>query len=571
MSSTTRPAELAEKLARTVETLQKLHGASQPLAGSQSGLRFSEVGYGYRPGRSLGVSLLFHVLALPLLLSAHHAASHRAITIRPRFQESHSLSGFMPTLGGGREGNGAPGGGTGRGHRLSSGVQSRSSRGFTYRGPQSLVSNPKRANLGIQTILQPPLDKLPRLRSFVPLPNIVRPPAIDQKITALIVKSRDRRRKTVVQAPDIKYPLHRDHKLAGLLRTQPQLPQRAAPEISELSAAHSNQKGLLVLNAVPPSPDFSAEIPHGELRSRFAISPAEVALIAEPSAGAKEGTSTEAVSGSGKLTDIARGDALAQIAGGGVGPAESGRASGTGKGGRYGNGVGAGMNSDNGGRGSGRGTASGSGLGTVAGESVGSGIGTGSAPGVGGFPGITIQGGQYGNGSSANAQSMLAARSSGSYNMTVVSTSNSGGGLPDLGVFQNEKVYTVYLDMRENDTDPAPSWTLQYAVLQPAPAEPEQTVRRISGTPTPPYATLKFVPGFTPELLRRCGRHLIIASAVMDTAGKLEQVSVKQTPDTEMIAPLVEALGQWVFQPAQIDGQPVALKVLLGIRLFIPR
>jgi len=48
--------------------------------------------------------------------------------------------------------------------------------------------------------------------------------------------------------------------------------------------------------------------------------------------------------------------------------------------------------------------------------------------------------------------------------MTFTSTASSGGGLPDFGVFQNQKVYTVYLDMRASDDDPAPSWTLQYAV-----------------------------------------------------------------------------------------------------------
>jgi hypothetical protein len=35
--------------------------------------------------------------------------------------------------------------------------------------------------------------------------------------------------------------------------------------------------------------------------------------------------------------------------------------------------------------------------------------------------------------------------------------------------------------------------------------------------------------------------------------------------------PLVDALKHWIFEPAQIDGQPVALKVLLGIRLAMPR
>ena len=42
------------------------------------------------------------------------------------------------------------------------------------------------------------------------------------------------------------------------------------------------------------------------------------------------------------------------------------------------------------------------------------------------------------------------ALTSNAYGMTIASTAESGGGLPDLGVFAKEKVYTVFLDMRVN-------------------------------------------------------------------------------------------------------------------------
>ena len=148
--------------------------------------------------------------------------------------------------------------------------------------------------------------------------------------------------------------------------------------------------------------------------------------------------------------------------------------------------------------------------------------------------------------------------------MTITSTASSGGGLPDFGVFQNEKIYTVYLDMRANDTDRTPSWTLQYAVQQPASGDPAE---RIRGTPTPPYATLKQVPEFTPEIAAKCVHQLIVASGVINVTGQLEQVVVKQSPDPQVNAPLIEALKNWTFQPSLIDGKPVSLKILLGIRL----
>jgi hypothetical protein len=149
--------------------------------------------------------------------------------------------------------------------------------------------------------------------------------------------------------------------------------------------------------------------------------------------------------------------------------------------------------------------------------------------------------------------------------MTITSTASSGGGLPDLGVFQNEKVYTVYLDMRDNDEDRTPSWTLQYAVLQPP--QTGDASDRIRGTPTPPYATLKEVPQFSAALASKCAHQWIVASAILNLTGRLEQVTVKQTPDSQVNVPLIEALRNWTFQPAQVDGKPVALKILLGIRL----
>ena len=69
---------------------------------------------------------------------------------------------------------------------------------------------------------------------------------------------------------------------------------------------------------------------------------------------------------------------------------------------------------------------------------------------------------------SGGIHSKLTPRNQTSYEMTGTPAS-SGGGLSDFGVFQNQKVYTVYLDMRATDDDAAPSWTLQYAVLQPTP------------------------------------------------------------------------------------------------------
>jgi hypothetical protein len=193
---------------------------------------------------------------------------------------------------------------------------------------------------------------------------------------------------------------------------------------------------------------------------------------------------------------------------------------------------------------------------------LGSGGGAGNSPGGGGFSGISIRGGNYGNGN-ASIRTNVTRRMQTSYAMTITSTASSGGGLPDFGVFQNQKVYTVYLDMRDSDNDSAPSWTLQYAALQPA----DPSAIRIVGVPTPPYATLKQVPEVTAELSAGCARKLIVVSGILNTMGKLEDLSIKKTPDSRVNGLVTEALANWTFQPSQIEGNPVALKILMGIRL----
>jgi hypothetical protein len=48
-------------------------------------------------------------------------------------------------------------------------------------------------------------------------------------------------------------------------------------------------------------------------------------------------------------------------------------------------------------------------------------------------------------------------------------------------------------------------------------------------------------------------------------------MSVKQSPDSVLNQPLLSALSEWDFRPAQLRGKPVAAKVLLGIPLWIPQ
>jgi hypothetical protein len=437
-----------------------------------------------------------------------------------------------------------------------------------------MLSNPNGARLGVQTLLQPSVENLPDLHHILELPNIVQPPpSTATKIPALLVKSEKvalkARADQAVTPPKIVLRITGNSAIASLVEAKPQLPQRAVPDavkVSELSGATRKPGGLLLLNAIPPPPDVRSLVPGAEARSLFAVVPGDTTIIAAPAAGSESGGESTAAAGNGARNEIRTGDALAEAASGGTNPNSHPGESGAGTGGRYGDGKGLGINAQSRGGSAGRGDASSSGLGTGSARGTGSGSGGGSAPGVGHFAGITIQGGRYGNGGSASMLDRSSIPSQTSYNTTVISTGNSGGGLPDIGFFHNEKVYTIYLDMRSSNDAPAPPWTLQYSLLQ-SHTGPGDVI--VPGTPSPPYVMLKEIPEFSPEFLRNSP--LILVSAVLDVSGKLEDVTVRQSSQDVLSLRLVEALKNWMFQPAEIAGRPVALKVLLGIRLAMPR
>jgi hypothetical protein len=207
-----------------------------------------------------------------------------------------------------------------------------------------------------------------------------------------------------------------------------------------------------------------------------------------------------------------------------------------------------------------------------------------SAPGRGGnpvagptpmpsaFPGITIMGGRIepANPSAGAPPGVITLARPGmppppvtNYNMTIVATAGSGGGLPDFGVFANEQVYTVFVDVKPAPEAPSRSWTLQYAVSEgPSSADdPSHT-----GV-TPPFPMVKEYPRFAGDLVRSNSGRLVVVYAVIDTNGKLQQLSVKQTPESSLGAAALASLEKWTFRPAELNGRPVPAKILLGIPL----
>jgi hypothetical protein len=159
-----------------------------------------------------------------------------------------------------------------------------------------------------------------------------------------------------------------------------------------------------------------------------------------------------------------------------------------------------------------------------------------------------------------------------SYGLTVIATGTSGGGLPHYGVFTHEEVYTVYLDMRRTETDTAPSWTVEFAVHQDT-ASPAKGTNNADGAIQGlalPFPAFKDLPSLPVELVRKYRGKMVVVYAVINVDGKMEQLSVKESPDAQLNAIVLTALKKWIFRPARLHGNPIPVKALLGIPIWLP-
>jgi hypothetical protein len=279
-------------------------------------------------------------------------------------------------------------------------------------------------------------------------------------------------------------------------------PPKPATQIASVPTEGPDARNLLAVSPLPAPPSPTVRVPAAEARGRFAVSPDANPTTPASTPGVNADKLPTAAAGAGANP---RGNAPNDTPGRDTQPKtpdKNATANGTNSAGTPGAQPGAGKNS-----GSPDGTANGkdgaksdSGTGTGAGKANG----TGDTPAKSPFPGITIQGGRLETGTGvvgANSRSITigaapapTTAANTSYSITITSTAGSGGGLPDLGVFAREQVYTVYIDMKNKTDVIARSWTLQYAFTQPTANQ--------TGL-VPPFPLVKDPPAFPPEVAKK--------------------------------------------------------------------
>jgi len=449
----------------------------------------------------------------------------------------------------------------------SSSIAALAVKGVVYQGEQLIISNPPHPDNFVQTIRQPDLPSPPKLPRPLPFPAMISmAPEISLPTTALpqlpTIMDRHiqapRSPDAVAVHPPLQPPQIDSPKLPlpALQTSNPVTESTAAKAITPPAPQHSISAGaggsdvrnVIIVDAVEVPARAMLSIPPGELYGAFTVSPAPFASPKAPGAGGSSAAGSTA-SDAGAVSGSGTGD--------GAGTTGTHDTTGTGKGRGEGNGAtvaGVGHGNE-----IGTGNGSGHGAGTVSGNGHGNGVASGNSP----FPDLTIQGGsRTGNSSRNDSRAQAGSPRQTSYGITIVANGASGGGFKDFGVFRDEASYTVYLDMSDAGVGGS-NWTMQYA-LDSHPAPGTMSLHSHSLL-VPPFADSKVLPHFPANAAMRNRGSTLVVFGVITPKGKVEGLRIMQGSDTNLGKLLLEALSQWTFHPAEVEGTPVPVRVLLGV------
>jgi hypothetical protein len=584
---------------------------------------FATFKFGQMPSKGLLYSLIGHEVAMfaIFLFITYIVPSFREQRLIVGSINTHDHVIYLPEVGGGEQGEKSPGGGQSKPQQASA-APARASKGFAYPGAQPILSNPPNPTNAFQTVLHPLKVHAEQLKRLVPLPNIVQMaetrlpsalvapkvtmPRFQAPVKAIRVKQdnllhREAKWNVPIKAPQLvakadmpklpaaeqplpdapkvepkkaeekkqeaEKPTPAPIKVSAERKAEQADKQAAPPSTAQIAKLQMHGKSAEPLLSLSPAPlPARAKVPAGEARGRFAIAPGGKLNPNSITPGKMNGAPSDSPATGQEKSQAANATSeLASNTGSGAGhnPAAgggSGKANVSSGGGSAGEGNGSGKTAGAGvggsGTANGRGSA-GNGAGR-SGQGAGTGAGAGSGSGTGAFPGITIQGGEGNEGSSDSHAFAVAPQTP--YQMTIVATASSGGGLADFGVFENQRVYTVYVPMQRTPQEADPTWTLQYALEN-------ESSNSGDGQLIAPSPVMREWPQIPPDLEKSYAQQIVVVSAILGTDGKLTHIAIKQTPDAQVGAPITHALTKWVFRPAQMDNKPVSVKILLGIPL----
>ena len=419
-----------------------------------------------------------------------------------------------------------------------------------YAGPQEIVSYFPHAVNRVQTIRRPDLVAPPNIKFPLRLQSVVMLPS--QAVPVLAPRPREEARQSPpkpiarnieipIPEPTVELPKLVSVPAAPTEETQPKSAIVAQPIAANSSVAVETlpqRKSVIVVNAVSVAPDPAVQVPDAQLAGNFVVGPSLGITVPVKSSAGGTGRSAESVTPKSSVSPLYKGSGAGADPGSGTAPTSS-HTPGAGNGNHESTAIG---------------TASAPGTGSGSGAS-GRGNGSGSAGGrgtnSGGTGGISISGGVPARSGAPSDRALPMNRS---YGITIISGGSSGGASRDMGMFdRSETVFSVAIPMA--DSGGGMDWPMQYAMLNHA--QPG------TGLLVPPFAQKKVAATMARgQIAGEQGP--VFISGVIDETGKLQALRSVRPQDVRS-QPAIQALQQWQFLPAQLDGRPVASKVLIGV------
>ena len=406
-----------------------------------------------------------------------------------------------------------------------------------YAGPQEIISDFPNATNRVQTIRRPDLVSPPELKFPLRLQSVVILPAPAAPRFAV------RRTEVQVPIPEATVAIPKLVSVPQLVSEEPAATVKPAVQptvvntpVVELQT--KSRKAVIVVNAVNVAPAPSVQIPDAQLSGSFVVGPSLGKAAPEKLSAGGDGKSAETAPGKNSMAasqpykESGAGAAINNGTGTSGSPsvgAANGNSAGTGTGITPGKGTGSGGTSFPGNGNSGL-----------------SGRGPGSSGG-----GISISGGSSGRNAGIGSRTVPMNRS---YGITIIAGGSSGGAGRDMGVFdRSETVFSVAIPM--SDAGGGPDWPMQYSLKNHAQSS--------SGMLVPPFAQKK-VAATLARSLHAGEQGPVFVTGTIDETGKLQSLRPIRAQDART-QPAIRALQQWEFLPAQLDGRPVASKVLIGV------
>jgi hypothetical protein len=125
---------------------------------------------------------------------------------------------------------------------------------------------------------------------------------------------------------------------------------------------------------------------------------------------------------------------------------------------------------------------------------------------------------------------------------------------------RSDTVYTVYIPM--TDAGGGPDWPMQYALMSPAQARSGL----LNGLLVPPVVITK-KPAMVPKSELGANSGPVFVTGIIDENGKVQALRAIRALDGRARSAL-NAIAQWEFLAAQLDGKSVASRVLIGVSVL---